>query len=122
MSRNAPLALAILASVVAASLAATSRATAAPAAGAICKPFTTSGLKITWETIGSWTCGSAKRWVETMSKDRDTKPLTPLVLHNGPSGLHCIATDATSKGLVKDGLCYAGTLAFPKSGFSWDGS
>ena len=59
--------------------------------------------------------------------DLPTVPVMPtttagqVALKNGPKGYHCVATKDTS-GHASVGACYKGTLAFPKSGFLWNGS
>lgn len=112
----------ILGALLAVALAAaigSSAAQAAPVANSTCHPFTLNGHKIHWEVIGTWTCTTAKRWVVKLDKDKVKPQLGNVALHNGPARYHCYATSESSKGLVVDGTCYLGTLAFPKSGFAW---
>jgi hypothetical protein len=91
-------------------------------AGQLCKPFKLAGLTYRWETVGSgWTCASAKPWVVKLSADRVRSSGSNVPLTNGPKGFHCYAT-LTHKGRASGGLCYKGTLAFPKSGFTWNGT
>ena len=80
--------------------------------------FKLNGQKILWEVIGTWTCKSAKPWVVKLDGNR-VKSIGKVALHNGPKGYHCFATRETSAGKVIDGICYLGTLAYPKSGFTW---
>ncbi len=110
-----PLLVALTASVAAAS------AVHAASAGQLCKPFRSSGLTYRWDTVGSgWTCGSAKPWVVKLSRDHVGSAAGNVSLKNGPKGYHCYAT-LEHKGYASGGVCYKGTLAFPKSGFTWNG-
>jgi hypothetical protein len=118
MTRNAPVVATLLAVVVAALLGSTSIGRAATAANAICNPFTVNGHRIQWEVIGTWTCKTAKPWVVKFDSTRVTPRAASIPLH-GPAGYHCAATRESKSGFVIDGLCYKGTVAFPKSGFSW---
>lgn len=103
-----------------AALAAAS-ARAAPT-GQICASFSHGGLTYHWETVGTgWTCSSAKPWVVKLSGDRVGAAAGSIKLTNGPKGYHCYASLA-HKGYASGGLCYAGTLAYPKSGFTWNGT
>jgi hypothetical protein len=121
MIRRACLALAISALVATGALAAVSAAPAA-AAGKVCPSFSQSGLKYFSETVGSgFTCGTAKTWVLKLSKDHVDTTTGKIALSNGPKGYHCVAT-SDAKGKASVGACYKGTLAFPKSGFLWNGS
>jgi hypothetical protein len=121
MVRRACVALAVLAIVATALLAVTSAVPAA-AAGKVCPSFSQSGLKYFSETVGSgFTCDTAKTWVQKLSKDSVDTTSGKAVLSNGPKGYHCVATD-DAKGHASVGACYKGTLAFPKSGFLWNGS
>jgi hypothetical protein len=102
-------------------LAATSNVPAT-AAGKVCPSFSKSGLKYFSETVGSgFTCTTAKTWVLKLIKDSVDTTGGQVALHNGPKGYHCVATD-DAKGHASVGACYKGTLAFPKSGFLWNGS
>ena len=56
-----------------------------------------------------------------MIKDSVDTTSGQMALHNGPKGYHCVATQ-DAKGHASVGACYKGTLAFPKSGFLWNGS
>jgi hypothetical protein len=79
-------------------------------------------LKYFTETVGSgFTCNTAKTWVLKLSKDSADTTSGKVALKNGPKGYHCVAT-ADVKGFASVGACYKGTLAFPKSGFLWNGS
>jgi len=90
--------------------------------GQLCKTFKNGGLTYTWETAGTgWTCSSAKPWVVKLSKDHVGSLSGRVPLHNGPAGFHCYATDS-HRGLAAGGICFKNTLAFPKSGFLWDGA
>jgi hypothetical protein len=121
MIRRACVAAAVLALVATAVLAATSAIPAA-AAGKVCPSFSQSGLKYFTETVGSgFTCNTAKTWVLKLSKDSADTTSGKVALKNGPKGYHCVAT-ADVKGFASVGACYKGTLAFPKSGFLWNGS
>jgi hypothetical protein len=94
-------------------------ATGARATGtaAVCKTFSTSGLRPQWSVIGNVTCSKAKPWLVTLLADRG-KPGVKVVLKNGPAGFKCSATD-DGKGRPTAGACYTGTPAFPKNGFQW---
>ena len=85
--------------------------------GAVCKTFTTSGLKPEWSAIGNVTCAKAKPWLTKLLADRG-KPGVKVVLKNGPKGFKCSAVD-DKKGRPAVGACYTGTAAFPKNGFQW---
>jgi hypothetical protein len=107
---------AVAAFVVAASVASATRA------GAICPAFSKGGLKYQWETVGTgFTCKSAKPWVVRLSSDRVKSIAGRVPLHNGPAHFHCFAT-GDLKGHASGGLCYKNTLAYPGSGFTWNGS
>ena len=121
MVRRAVVGVAVLAIVAATMLGATSNVRAT-AAGKVCPSFSNSGLKYFSETVGSgFTCSTAKTWVLKLIKDPADTTAGKVALHNGPKGYHCVATQ-DSKGLASVGACYKGTLAFPKSGFLWNGS
>ena len=121
MIRRGWVAVAVLALVTTAVLAALSDVPAT-AAGKVCPSFSNSGLKYFSETVGSgFTCNTAKTWVLKLSKDPADTTTGQVALHNGPKGLHCVATQ-DAKGHASVGACYKGTLAFPKSGFLWNGS
>jgi hypothetical protein len=99
-------------------------ATAAPASavGKVCPAFQAAGLKYQWETAGTgFTCASAKHWVAKLIKDHADTTSGEVALRNGPKGYHCFASLDT-KGRASGGLCYKGTVAFPKSGFTWNGT
>jgi hypothetical protein len=113
----------VLAALVAAvaPLAGAAAGRAAPA-GELCKTFETAGLKVQWETAGTgWTCSSAKPWVVKLIDDHVRPALGSVPLRNGPHGYHCFAV-SEKNGHVSGGLCYLGTLAYPKSGFTWNGN
>jgi hypothetical protein len=121
MTRRAGVGLALLTLVATAALAGVSAVPAA-AAGKTCPSFSESGLKYFSETVGSgFTCTSAKAWVLKLIKDPADTSSGKVALTNGPKGLHCYATQ-DAKGHVSAGVCYKNTLAFPKSGFLWNGS
>lgn len=112
---------ALVAAAVAASLAGATTSHAA-SAGKICPAFKTSGLKVQWETAGTgWSCTAAKKWVVKLIHDHVKPAVANVPLKNGPKGYHCFAS-FEKKGLVAGGLCYLGTLAYPKSGFTWNGN
>jgi hypothetical protein len=103
----------------AAVIAASSRAATT---GSLCPAFAHGGLTYHWETVGTgWTCWSARPWVVKLSSDRVGAAAGSVKLTNGPKGYHCFAS-STHKGYASGGLCYAGTLAYPKSGFTWNGT
>jgi len=113
--------IAVLGFAVATVLAATSNVPAT-AAAQVCPKFSKSGVTYQWETVGTgFTCGSAKKWVVKLIKDPADTSKGKVALSNGPKGYHCYASFDTD-GLASGGLCYKGTLAFPKSGFTWNGS
>lgn len=85
--------------------------------GAVCKTFTTSGLKPRWSVIGNVTCATAKPWLVKLLADHG-KPGAKVVFKNGPKGFKCSAVD-DAKGRPSVGSCYTGTIAFPKNGFQW---
>ena len=86
-------------------------------AGAVCRTFTTSGLKPKWSVIGNVTCAKAKPWLVKLLAERG-KPGVKVVLKDGPTGFKCSAFD-DRKGRPAVGSCYTGTIAFPKNGFQW---
>jgi len=94
-------------------------ATGARATGtaAVCKTFTTSGLKPEWSVIGTVTCAKAKPWLVKLLADHG-KSGVKVVLKNAPRGFKCSAVD-DAKGRPAVGSCYTGTVAFPKNGFQW---
>jgi hypothetical protein len=111
----------VIAAVLAASLVAATSSHAA-SAGKICPTFKLGGLKVQWETAGTgWSCTSAKTWVVKLMHDHVKPAPGNVPLKNGPRGFHCFAV-FEKKGLVAGGLCYLGTLAYPKSGFTWNGN
>jgi hypothetical protein len=121
MVRRAVVSVAVLAIVAVTMLAATSNVRAT-AAGKVCPSFSKSGLKYFSETVGSgFTCNTAKTWVLKLIKDPVDTTAGKVALQNGPKGYHCSAT-ADANGHASVGACYKGTLAFPKSGFLWNGS
>ena len=121
MIRRACVALAISAFVATAAFAAVSEVPAT-AAGKVCPSFSQSGLKYFTETVGSgFTCATAKSWVLKLTNDPVDTTAGRVALNNGPKGYHCVATN-DAKGKASVGACYKGTLAFPKSGFLWNGS
>jgi hypothetical protein len=117
MTRNTRIAVAALAAG-SALLGSAAVGRAAPADNAICRPFTLGGEKIQWEVVGTSTCAASKPWILKLYKDH-VKSAGSVVLHNGPAGYHCNATQENAKGHVVGGVCYKGTLAFPKAGFTW---
>jgi hypothetical protein len=89
----------------------------ATGAGAVCRTFSTSGLKPKWSVIGNVTCAEAKPWLVKLLAERG-KPGVKVVLKHGPTGFKCSAFD-DGKGRPAVGSCYTGTIAFPKNGFQW---
>jgi hypothetical protein len=121
MIRRAMVSMAFVPLFAATVLVATSNVPAT-AAGKLCPKFSKSGLTYQWEVVGTgFTCASAKKWVVKLSNDHADTSKGKVALTNGPKGYHCFASLDT-KGLASGGLCYKGTLAFPKSGFTWNGS
>src|SRR5262245_23728483 len=121
MVRRVVVNLAVLVLVSAAVLTATSQGQAS-AAAKVCPTFSSAGLKYFSETVGTgFTCGTAKTWVLKLIKDPADTSSGPVTLNNGPKGYHCRASD-DAKGRASVGVCYKGTLAFPTSGFLWNGS
>ena len=85
----------------------------------VCKPFTQSGIKISYETIGTaWTCSSAKTWIVKLAADKVGGAEANIPLKNGPHGYHCFAFPRKQP-LALDGTCFTGTLAYPGTGFAW---
>jgi hypothetical protein len=121
MIRRAGVGVAVVVLVATAVLAAVS-AVPATAAGKLCPAFSESGLKYQSQTAGTgFTCTTAKAWVLKLIKDPVDTSSGKVALTNGPKGLHCYASQ-DDKGHASAGVCYKGTLAFPKSGFLWNGS
>ena len=86
---------------------------------AVCKTFSTSGLKVEWSVIGNVTCTKAKPWLVKLLAEHG-KPDVKVALKNAPKGFKCSATN-DGKGRPSAGACYTGTVAFPKNGFQWFG-
>jgi len=93
----------------------------------ICAPLTghawhaggKTGKKYSWEVIGrAFTCGSAKHWVLKFVGTRLHGSAVQVPLRGGPAGYHCFGT-RDDKNYAYGGLCFQGTRAFPKNGFSW---
>jgi hypothetical protein len=118
IARRARIAAVVVATAIVAIFGA-GAATGARATGAaaICKTFSTSGLKPRWSVIGNVTCAKAKPWLVKLLADHG-KPGVKVVLKNGPKGFKCSAVD-NAKGRPAVGSCYTGTIAFPKNGFQW---
>jgi hypothetical protein len=121
MLRRAWVAFAVLA-LAATAVSTVASAVPAAAAGKVCPSFSQSGVKYFSEVVGTgFTCNTAKTWVLKLSKDPVDTTAGRAALSNGPKGYHCVATD-DAKGHASVGACFKGTLAFPKSGFLWNGS
>lgn len=112
--------LAPLVAALTATAAAVSPNLHAASAGQLCSPFRHKGLLYRWETVGHWTCGAAKPWVVKLADDLADTSVGNVALKNGPGGLRCWAT-ITLKGRAAGGACFAGTWAYPRSGFTWNG-
>jgi hypothetical protein len=114
--------LAMLVVMASACLAAASTAGAAPA-GHYCPSFSKGGLTYRLFISNGLTCGYGKTWAVKLSSDRVTVDpnVQNVPLSNGPSGFRCFAR-ARTKGHASAGLCYKGSLAFPKSEFTWLGA
>jgi len=119
MGRSVSSRVAVAVIVVAASLASVAAAQAAPAAGAVCKSTTVSGLKVNWSVIGNVTCSKAKPWLTALLAQHG-KPDAKIVFKGTPKGFKCSAT-GDAKGRPSAGACYTGTLAHPNNGFQWFG-
>ena len=114
MIRKLTLVLAVLGMM----MAVASAGEAAPAAQ-VCPPFKTSGVRLTYETLGnSWTCSAAKTWIVKLAADHVAASNVNVPLKNGPRGYHCLATPRKQKFAVS-GACFKGTIAFPGTGFAW---
>jgi hypothetical protein len=112
---------------VAAMLFLTPVGTPATSANSVCPPLTghtwhadgKSGHKYKWEVIGTaFTCGSAKHWVLKLLATH-VRGTGRVALHGGPRGYHCVGSLIDAKGYPYWGMCYQGTVAFPKNGISW---
>lgn len=123
MARRA-LRLFAVAALAAAALFASATSASASGAGraGLCASFKVGGLKIMWETVGGFSCASAKPWVIKLQKEHVPTGFGNVTLHDGPGGYHCMATGARAHGHPTGGVCYKGTLAYPKSGFTWNGT
>jgi hypothetical protein len=99
-------------------------ASAAPAeqSGHSCPSFSRSKLTYQLFISDELSCAYGKRWVSKLSKDRVTldPEMQNVRLKNGPSGYGCFAR-ARKMGHASSGICYKGSLAFPKSEFTWIG-
>jgi hypothetical protein len=112
----------VLAISVTAALTTASAVRAEPAAQ-VCPKFSHGRLTFTSETLGnSWTCAAAKSWILRVANDRIRHSSRNIPLRNGPRGYHCIATPVSRGGHATSGACFKGTIAFPGTGFAWDGS
>jgi hypothetical protein len=91
--------------------------------GHACPSFSKRGLTYQLFISNNLTCGFGKTWAQKLSGDSVT--VDPNVqtapLSNGPSGYRCFAR-ARTKGRASTGLCYKGSLAFPKAEISWFGN
>ena len=97
-------------------------ASTAGAAGApqVCKQFKQGGRTYSFETIGTaWTCATAKAWVVKLIADHAAVSTKKVPLTNGPRGYHCYASPGRHVALATDGMCFTGTVKFPKTGFAW---
>jgi hypothetical protein len=109
----------VIAAVAVAALAASTGAQAASNVG-VCKSFSVSGApKIQWSAIGNVTCQQAKPWLLKILGKHGT-PGAQAKVTNAPTGFHCRATD-NAKGIPSVGMCFTGTIKFPKNGFQWFG-
>ena len=117
MAHHARVAAVVAIAVVAIAGAGAATGARASANGAVCKTFTTSGLKPKWSVIGNVTCAKAKPWLVAILAERG-KPDVKVVPKHGPKGFKCFAVD-DAKGRPAVGSCYTGTVAFPKNGFQW---
>ena len=117
MGRRICVTVAVIAAVSAA--LGTTTGAGATRAGAICKTFTASGLKIEWSVIGNMTCSKAKPYLVKFLAHRG-KPDVKVVPTGAPRGYKCSATD-DAKGRPAVGACYTGTLKFPTNAFQWFG-
>ena len=119
IASRACIAPAVVVATAAVAIFGTGAATGARATrtAAVCKTFSTSGLKPEWSAIGNVTCAKAKPWLVKLLADHG-KPGVKVVLKNGPTGFKCSAVD-DAKGRPAVGSCYTGTIAFPKNGFQW---
>jgi hypothetical protein len=113
--------------VVAAMLCLAATAAPATAANKVCAPLTghtwhaggKSGNKYKWEVIGTaFTCRNAKHWVLKLLAEH-VRGTGRVPLHGGPSGYHCVGSLLDARGYPYWGMCYQGTVAFPKNGISW---
>jgi hypothetical protein len=99
-------------------------ASAAPAAqaGHACPSLSKGSLKYSLFISDELSCGYANTWVAKLSKDTVTvdPEMREARLKNGPKGYSCFAR-ARRKGRASSGICYKGSLAFPKSEFDWIG-
>jgi hypothetical protein len=101
----------------------TASAVRAQPAGQLCRKFTQGRLAFTSQTVGTgWTCAAAKSWIVKLSNDRVRVSARNVPLTNGPRGYHCLATPFSRGGRATSGTCFKGTIAFPGSGFAWDGT
>ena len=127
--------VAVLVVLVAAALATTTEVWAAPTAskaaatGKACPPFHgrkwqlpyggKSGTRYQWSITGTaFTCKTAKPWVVKLTNDLIH---VSGLLHKGPKGYKCLGT-ADKEGYAATGVCFKGSIATYKEGFSWSGS
>jgi len=110
---------AVLCAGALASLGAASVANAAPAANQICPTFTHAGVKYKGEVIGNVTCSNAKsRIVKMLSAHVPGRSYVNEPIPGAPKGFRCNTT-LVQNHQARDGICYTGTLAYPKNGFTW---
>jgi hypothetical protein len=122
MNRTVRRGMVVLAVSVAAALTSASAVRAEPAAQ-VCRKFTQGRLTFTSETLGtSWSCAAAKAWIVKLAADRVRVSARNVPLSNGPRGYHCFATPFSRGGRATSGSCIKGTIAFPGTGFAWNGA
>ena len=120
LTRNARTRGAFVVIAVAAALGLASAVRAAPAANEICPSFTLNGHKIQWEVIGTWTCKTAKPWVVRLDADHGTTTGRPSAAPQRPNAVSLLRNPRScERPRHRQPCCYLGTLAFPKSGFTW---
>ena len=119
MRPNAGMLVVVLCALAVGALAATSVAQAGHMANQSCPAFRQSGVKYQAVVIGNVTCANAKGWLLKMLTARVFgQSFVHEPIPGAPKGFHCF-TSVVKNHVAHDGICYTGTFAYPKNGFTW---
>jgi hypothetical protein len=121
-TRSWSLRIALLGAAVTAAFFVVAPAAPGASAGHSCPSFSKGGLTHQLFISNNLTCGFGKTWAQQLSSDSVTVDpnLQSVPLSNGPHGYRCFAR-ARKKGRASTGLCYKGSLGFPRAEISWFG-